>query len=162
LALADVAAGTATPNAELLLTRARANFSTATELADLLVRKGGFDFRTAHHVAGAVVRMLMDRGLGAHQATLEMVDEATRQEGGRGSGLTPEEVAEALDPVRAVRARNRPGGTAPDEVRRMVAEMTGRLAEDEAVVTGWQSKLGAAAHSRRDAVASLSQQALPS
>jgi argininosuccinate lyase len=156
LALARIAAGTAEPNAPLLLTRARANFSTATDLADLLVRRGGMDFRTAHHVAGAVVRVLMDRGLGAHEATPEMVDAAAQEETGRPAGLTAGEVAEALDPVRSVASRAIPGGPAPAEVRRMAAAMRARIARDEAQSAAWRGRIAAAAEARRSAVQALS------
>jgi argininosuccinate lyase len=155
LALAGIAAATVEPNAPLLLARAQANHSTATDLADLLVRRGAMDFRTAHHVAGAVVRMLMDRGLGAHEATLEMVEAATQQEAGRASGLTAAEVAEALDPVRSVASRQVTGGPAPAEVRRMAAAMTTVLAGDEAMAAGWRAKLAVAAAARTDALLRL-------
>lgn len=121
---------------------------TATDLADLLVRRGAMDFRTAHHVAGAVVRMLMDCGLGAHEATLEMVEAATQQEAGRASGLTATEVAEALDLVRSVASRQVTGGPAPAEVRRMAAVMTAVLEDDEAMAAGWRAKLAVAAAAR--------------
>ncbi|MBL6456556.1 argininosuccinate lyase [Belnapia sp. T6] len=155
LALAGIAAATVEPNAPLLLARARANHSTATDLADLLVRRGGMDFRTAHHVAGAVVRALMDRGLGAHEASLEIVDAASQQEAGRASGLSAEEVAEAMDPVRSVASRSIPGGPAPAEVRRMVAAMTTALEGDEAQARAWRAALQAATEERSRALAEL-------
>ncbi|WP_270937222.1 argininosuccinate lyase, partial [Falsiroseomonas oryzae] len=150
LALAGIAAATATPKAELLLARARANFSTATDLADALVRGAGMDFRTAHHVAGAVVRRLMEAGRGAHEATVEIVDAAAQEVAGRAAGLDAATVAQALDPARSVAARTIPGGTAPVEVRRMATRMASRLAEDEARVAAWRDRL-AAAEAQRDA-----------
>src|SRR5262249_60839895 len=114
-----LAGGERAPQRGPAAARARANHSTATDLADLLVREGGMDFRTAHHVAGAVVRKLMDAGLGAHQATLALVDEACNEVAGRPARLTADQVAAALDPVRSVEARTIPGGTAPVEVKRM-------------------------------------------
>lgn len=155
LALAGIAAATVTPKAELLLDRARANFSTATDLADALVRRAGMDFRTAHHVAGAVVRRLMDAGLQAHEATVAMVDAAAEDVAGRPAGLDAETVAEALDPVRSVAARAVPGGTAPAEVRRMAGRMAERLARDEALVAGWRAGINAAGTERGAAVRAL-------
>jgi argininosuccinate lyase len=155
LALARIAAETAAPNAELLLARARANYSTATDLADLLVRRGGMDFRTAHHVAGAVVRALMDRGLGADRATAAIVDEAAMLVAGRAAGLAEAEVTDALDPARSVAARNVRGGPSPAEVRRMAAEMREQLRDDEARVASWRSGMRAAAAQRRAEVESL-------
>lgn len=144
LALAGIAAATVEPKVELLLDRARKNFSTATDLADALVRHAEMDFRTAHHVAGAVVRRLMDAGLRADEADVALVDAACLEVAGRKAGLSAAIVAEALDPVRGVAARTITGGTAPGEVRRMAARMAARLAEDEARVAGWQARLAGA------------------
>ncbi|MBR0662881.1 argininosuccinate lyase [Roseomonas hellenica] len=155
LALAGIAAATVTPKADLLLARARANFSTATDLADALVRRAGLDFRTAHHVAGAVVRHLMDAGLQAHEATVAMVDAAAQEVAGRAAGLDAETVAEALDPVRSVAARKVTGGTAPAEVRRMAARMAESLARDEALTAGWRAGIAAAEVERGAAVRAL-------
>jgi len=141
LALAGIAAATVEPKADLLLDRARRNFSTATDLADALVRQTDLDFRTAHHVAGAVVRRLMDGGLHADEATVELVDAACLEVAGRKAGLSMDAVAEALDPVRGVAARTITGGTAPCEVRRMAARMHARLAEDDARIAGWRAGL---------------------
>ena len=155
LVLARIAADTASPNATLLLERAKQNYSTATDLADLLVRRGNMDFRTAHHVAGAVVRILMDRGLGADKATAAMVDEASQQVAGRVAGLMEAEVMQALDPTQSVAARNVTGGPAPTEVRRMAKRMAARLAEDEARVAAWRDGIAKAAARRRKAVEAL-------
>ena len=155
LALARIAAETATPNAKLLLERAAQNYSTATDLADLLVRRGNMDFRTAHHVAGAVVRILMDRGLGADRATAAMVDQASQEVAGRPAGLSEAEVMQALDPTQSVAARNVLGGPAPDEVRRMAQRMAARLAADEARMAGWRAGIARAADARRKAVEAL-------
>ena len=155
LALATIAARTAEPEADMLLERARRNYSTATDLADTLVRDANMDFRTAHHVAGGVVRMLMDRNLGAHEATLAMVDEASQDVAGRPAGLSEAQLAQALDPAQAVASRTLPGGTAPSEVRRMVQAMQGVLAEDQARSAAWRRQLDAAAKARRRAVEAL-------
>jgi argininosuccinate lyase len=155
LALATIAARTAEPEAPLLLDRVRRNYSTATELADALVRDANMDFRTAHHVAGGVVRMLMDRGLGAHEATQAMVEEVCQQVAGRAAGLSAAQLAQALDPTQAVAARTLPGGTAPSEVRRMVAAMQAALQADGQRAAGWRAQLAAAAAARHAAVEAL-------
>jgi argininosuccinate lyase len=155
LALATIAARTAEPEAERLLDRARQNYSTATDLADMLVRDAGMDFRTAHHVAGGVVRMLMDRGLGAHEATPAMVDAASQDVAGRAAGLREAQLAQALDPTQAVASRTLPGGTAPAEVRRMVQAMQASLAQDVSRTRGWRKQLADAASLRGGAVEAL-------
>lgn len=155
LALAAIAARTAEPEAALLLERARRNYSTATELADTLVRDAAMDFRTAHHVAGGVVRMLMDQNLGADEATPAMVDVAAQEVAGRPAGLSAAQLAQALDPTKAVAARTLPGGTAPSEVRRMVKAMGEVLGSDEARLAAWRAQLAAATASRHRAVEAL-------
>ena len=153
--LARIAVEAVEPAAELLLDRARANYSTATELADLLVRDAGQDFRTAHHVAGAVVRRLMDAGLGAHQATLATVDEASQEVAGTASGLSAIAVEAALDPARAVRGRTVQGGTAPAAMADTVARLRTALAADQQWTQDRRTALAQAAAAREAAVKSL-------
>lgn len=155
LALAGIAAATAEPQRDLLLARARANFSTATDLADALVRGAGMDFRTAHHVAGAVVQRLMAAGRGAHEATLEIIEAAAMEVAGRNTGLDAGAVAAALDPTLSVAARKVAGGTAPPEVRRMAASMASRLAEEEARVSAWRGRLSQASEERHTSLREL-------
>ncbi|MBM3480850.1 MAG: hypothetical protein FJX69_16810 [Alphaproteobacteria bacterium] len=155
LALAQIAAASAQPSEELLLARARANFSTATDLADALVRGAAMDFRTAHHVAGAVVRRLMDAGLGAHQADAALVDAAAMEVAGRKAGLPDDVVARALDPVRGVAARDVLGGPAPVEVRRMAASMEAARLVDAARFDGFRDRLAGAAGERTAALRAL-------
>ncbi|MBM3628090.1 MAG: argininosuccinate lyase [Alphaproteobacteria bacterium] len=155
LALAQIAAASARPSEELLLARARANFSTATDLADALVRGAAMDFRTAHHVAGAVVRRLMDAGLGAHQADAALVDAAAMEVAGRKAGLPDDVVARALDPVRGVAARDVLGGPAPVEVRRMAASMEAARLVDAARFDGFRDRLAGAAGERTAALRAL-------
>jgi argininosuccinate lyase len=155
LSLAGIAAATAEPNRALLLARARANFSTATDLADALVREADMDFRTAHHVAGAVVQRLMAAGKGAHEATVEIVEAASMEVAGRKAGLVPATIATALDPARSVAARTIIGGTAPEQVRRMVDRMTAALGEDVKQLAGWRDGLAGAAADRHAGVRAL-------
>jgi argininosuccinate lyase len=155
LALATIAARTAEPEAALLLDRARRNHSTATDLADALVREADMDFRTAHHVAGGVVRLLLDRGLGAHEATLAMVDEASRAVAGRPAGLSQATLAWALDPTQAVATRTLPGGTAPAEVRRMAAAMGAAVQADAGRAERLRAGLATSATARQAAVRAL-------
>jgi argininosuccinate lyase len=89
------------------------HFATATDLADYLVRKG-LPFRQAHEVVGKVVRHAMEAGCG-----LEALPVATL----RGfSPLIGDDVASAITVEASLRARAVTGGTAPDAVRRALAE----------------------------------------
>ena len=89
------------------------NFATATDLADYLVRKG-LPFRQAHEVVGKVVRHALDRGVGLEQVSL---DELCRF-----SELIGADVHQALTVDASLRARAVSGGTAPDAVRRALAQ----------------------------------------
>ena len=98
----------------------------------------------------------MDRGLGADQASLDMVETAACEVAGRATGLAAGEVREALDPVRSVASRSVPGGPAPEAVRRLAGSMLARLEQDEAQAAGWRDRIVAAAAERQAAVRALS------
>jgi argininosuccinate lyase len=91
----------------------------ATDLAEHLVRAKGLPFRHAHEVVGSLVRAAETRGVPLHAfpvAELPRVDPA----------LDAAALA-ALDPDRAVAARNLPGGPAPTQVLARVAELEAEL-----------------------------------
>ena len=74
---------------------------------------------------------------------------------GRKAGLSEQAIATALDPTAAVAARTIVGGTAPGEVRRMVARMTGQLDEDASRIAAWRTGLARAEAMRHAAVRAL-------
>ncbi len=130
LALLDLVVRTAEPDAQAMAARVRRDFSAATDLADLLVRRAGLSFRESHHVVGAVVRDAMDRGLGADEVGLEMLNRAARDQLGRPLELGDEEVRRSLDPLASVDSRLVPGGPAPVRVQERVAELERLAAAD--------------------------------
>jgi argininosuccinate lyase len=89
------------------------NFATATDLADYLVRKG-VPFRDAHAIVGRVVRHAIDAG--------KALDALTLDELRRFSPLIEKDVHTALSVEASLAARNVPGGTAPEAVRRALAD----------------------------------------
>ncbi|HTO11779.1 MAG TPA: argininosuccinate lyase [Candidatus Binatia bacterium] len=89
------------------------NFATATDLADYLVRKG-LPFRQAHEVVGRVVRLALERGVGLEQVSLDELR--------RFSELIGADVHQALTVDASLRARAVSGGTAPEAVRRALAQ----------------------------------------
>jgi argininosuccinate lyase len=89
------------------------NFAPATDLADYLVKKG-LPFREAHEVVGRVVRHAIDAG--------KELDALTIDELRRFSPLIEKDVHVALTVEASLAARNVAGGTAPDAVRRALAE----------------------------------------
>ncbi len=91
---------------------AEENFALATDLADYLTRKG-LPFREAHEVVGGLVRRCLAEG--KKFADLSLAD--YRQ----ASPLFGEDVA-AITVQSALAARDVPGGTAPRQVQRALAE----------------------------------------
>jgi argininosuccinate lyase len=89
------------------------SFATATDLADYLVKKG-LPFREAHEIVGRVVRHALDRGKELEALSLEEL---------RGfSPLIEKDVHPALSVDASLAARNVTGGTAPEAVRRALAD----------------------------------------
>jgi argininosuccinate lyase len=90
--------------------RAREDFLTVTELADTLVRRASLSFREAHR---AVAEAVKAAGADDDPASVARALLRVRPE----VGLTPEEIAEALDPARFVRLRKVIGGPAPERTQ---------------------------------------------
>jgi len=88
-------------------------FATATDLADYLVRRG-VAFRDAHEIVGRAVRHGLEQQRDLAQMSLEEL-----------RGFCPdidEDVFDILTVEGSVAARNHPGGTAPEQVRRAARE----------------------------------------
>jgi argininosuccinate lyase len=88
-------------------------FATATDLADYLVRKG-LPFREGHEIVGKVVRYALERGVTLEQLGLDELR--------RFSDRFEADVHEALTVDASLRARAVTGGTAPEAVRRALAQ----------------------------------------
>jgi argininosuccinate lyase len=101
---------------------AELGYATATDLADWLVREAGLPFREAHHVTGAAVRLAEEKGVPLDALSL---DELEAIDGRIGEG-----VYKALSVEASVAARASHGGTAPDQVRRRVADARTALEMD--------------------------------
>jgi argininosuccinate lyase len=98
---------------------AELGYATATDLADWLVRQANIPFREAHHITGAAVKLAESRGIALDQlplADLQAID-----------ARIDERVFAALSVEASVAARASHGGTAPDEVRKRVAEARSAL-----------------------------------
>jgi argininosuccinate lyase len=98
---------------------AELGYATATDLADWLVRQANIPFREAHHITGAAVKLAESRGIALDQlplADLQAID-----------ARVDDRVFAALSVEASVAARASHGGTAPDEVRKRVAEARSAL-----------------------------------
>ncbi|MEO6718515.1 MAG: argininosuccinate lyase [Novosphingobium sp.] len=93
---------------------AELGYATATDLADWLVRQANIPFREAHHITGSAVKLAESRGLALDKlplADLQAID-----------SRIDDRVYAALSVEASVAARTSHGGTAPDEVRKRIAE----------------------------------------
>jgi argininosuccinate lyase len=153
--LLELVLRTATPNAIVMLERARNDFCTVTDLADALVRERNLSFREAHHVVGAVVRAAMDRSLAAHQITSAMVDEACAAQVGRTVQLGDDLVRRSLDPATTTFERRQGGGPAPQAVRVRVRQLNAHAARLVDIAHGERGRLQAARDELKSAVRSL-------
>lgn len=90
----------------------------ATDLADYLVRKG-LPFRQAHHLVGEVVRLASDSRMDLSALPLVRLQAL--------SPLFGDDVATVFDFAQSVAKRRTYGGTAPDEVRKQIAQAKLRL-----------------------------------
>ncbi|MXP41447.1 argininosuccinate lyase [Altererythrobacter soli] len=101
---------------------AELGYATATDLADWLVREAGLPFREAHHVTGAAVRLAEEKGVALDALSLDELQAIDARIG--------EGVYKALSVEASVAARASHGGTAPDQVRRRVADARTALEMD--------------------------------
>ena len=97
-------------------------FINSTEVADTLARDGGMSFRTAHQVVGAAVADLYDKGLGQQEFTYDRLNSWCQRITGASLPVTKAQIEQALDNKVGVERRKSLGGTAPSEVRRMIAD----------------------------------------
>jgi argininosuccinate lyase len=111
--------GSLTFRTERMREAAGAHYSTATDLADYLVRHG-LPFREAHEVVGRAVRHAIARGCELGDLSLEELRQF--------SPLIGPDVYPALTVEASLRARAVQGGTAPDAVRRQLAQVKALLA----------------------------------
>ena len=89
-------------------------FPTATDLADWLVKKAGVAFRQAHHITGQIVKFAEKNGLRLADVPLAEMQKICPQ--------ITQDVYSVLDVYHSLNARKSYGGTAPDQLRRRLAE----------------------------------------
>lgn len=126
---------------ELLHRRAAGGFATSTEVADVLVRIGGLPFRTAHRIVSRLVDELAAQGRTLAELDLALLDRLAVAEAGRPSGLTPEQLHAAVDPVQFVAVRRVRGGPAPNEMRRSLQAAVQQLDHDRSMVEARRARL---------------------
>jgi argininosuccinate lyase len=114
---------------ERAIERAGAGYSTATDLADYLVRQG-VPFRTAYD---AVKRLVTDCAASGRPLPLLSLSEMRVYHPAFGP-----DARDAATVMHSVRARNVPGGTAPEQVRQALDQAGERLTTQRLRFTGYQ------------------------
>ncbi len=107
-------------NADAMRRAAGHGYSTATDLADWLVREAGLPFREAHHVTGRAVALAEGSNVGLEDLPLDALR--------RLHPAITNAVYGVLGVDASVRSRTSFGGTAPENVRRAIADWRTRLA----------------------------------
>jgi len=123
-----------------LESRAAVGGTTMTELADHLVRAHGVPFRTSHMIAARLQQATMPPGapLGATLATI------SSDLLGVPLVYTDAQIAEILSPRHFVDVRKTPGGPAPPETARALAQSREAAASDRMWLTATGGRLAAA------------------
>ena len=110
-----------TPKRDNMRAAAVKGHSTATDLADYLVQKG-LPFRDAHEVVGNLVSRAIELGMELSDLSIQELQQQ--------SSLITDDVFEVLSLEGSVNARNHPGGTAPEQVQKAIAEARRRLGSE--------------------------------
>ena len=111
---------TLTFNTEKMAAQAPLGYSLATDVADWLVRQR-VPFREAHEISGACVRYCEQQGLELSELTAEQLAEIDER-------LQPG-VRDVLTVQGSIDSRNGRGGTATEQVREQLDELTAQLAK---------------------------------
>lgn len=112
-------AGGITVKPEAMRNAALEGYATATDLADYLVKKG-LPFRDAHEAVALAVRTCVDRGCDLTDLTLEELRSF--------SPLITDDVHQVLTLEGSIAARDHIGGTAPNQVHRVIKQIREELA----------------------------------
>ena len=134
------------------------SFTSATDLAEALVTEAHFDHRASQRIVGSLARLLED-GRPASSLTPAELDAAAIEQTGRAAGLDAAGLSRALDPARAVAARQGPGGAAAAPLEEMIAAARAALAEARAFCAEARSRSEASAQALLARAAALLQEA---
>jgi argininosuccinate lyase len=86
----------------------------------------------AHNIVGKTVAKAVADRLPADEVTHAMLDQTSQDLFDRSLGVSAEAIRQALDPAENIRRRTVQGGTAPEELGRMIKDRKDRLMDDRA------------------------------
>ena len=136
---------TLTVNKEIMRRRTLDFWALATDLAGAIVRERNLSWRTAHQITAILVRRALEKGKKPLDIDNEFLDQAAFEYMDKPIDLGNQRIREALDPLRAVKARSLIGGTAPAEVKRQIDNCFARLRHDTETLGLKKQKLADAA-----------------
>jgi argininosuccinate lyase len=115
--------GGLTVNTARAAERTAQDFMGATDLAEVIMLRAGLDYKAAHDVVARAVRLAIESG--ATTLTADLLKAA----GLTAPAITPELIAEALDPANIVQTRIGLGGASESSVTAMIGECRAALTE---------------------------------
>jgi argininosuccinate lyase len=142
-------------NKEIMRQKTTDFWALATDLAGAIVREAKLPWRTAHQITAILVRTALERGKKPADVDTAFVDQAAREYIGEPVNLSDDSIREALNPLRAVKARTLFGGTAPTEVKRQIDRCYVQLREDGESLAGQRKKLTEAAEMLEQTIDSI-------
>ena len=131
--LVAAAMSTATFDRERLAARAEEGWITATELADTLTRDEGVPFKASHTIA---VRLIAEASRRPTEPRSKLLREVSASILGRPIEFEEARLKHVLSARHFIEVRTTPGGPAPAEITRALAESRTRLESD----FGWLSE----------------------
>ena len=121
-------------NEDVMKAKALKGFATATALADMLVVKCRIPFRVSHRIVGRLAAK------GIERPTAEDITSVAR-EMGYSVKISDDDVAEALDVGKVVEKRRNMGGTASDEINKMIDARKDELKNKKAKVRNLRGRI---------------------
>ncbi|WP_202319256.1 argininosuccinate lyase [Archaeoglobus neptunius] len=115
--------------------KASKGFATATELADMLVMKYNIPFRISHRIIGKLAAR------GVQKPTGKDIESLAR-EMGYSIKINDDDIDEAMNIGKAVERRKNTGGTALEEVRRMITARKSELKDRRAKIRNLRGRIG--------------------
>lgn len=103
-------------------------FTTASEVANTLVTACGIPFREAHEIVGIAVRACLDAKLPRLSAA--HVRNAARDCGFPDLGIDDATLDSSINPAEFIHRMDSPGGVAPEETRKLIAQWRETLQND--------------------------------
>lgn len=118
-------------NKDLMIDRAKDNFSTMTELANTIVREANISFREAHNVVANLVNKMIESNIRVSEITPNIIEPIINKVLGKTVKIPHSKIQEAVDPIKNVEKKRVKGGPASIEVSRQLEILNKSILQDE-------------------------------